>query len=109
METAGLWTQTWLWIIQNTPSIYAGASAVGISSLMDIRNNKSLRQIVSSACICGLFGTCFCGMLQYFGFPGNSAAAFGAVVGFIGADKLHTTIVTLVDRKTRGGGSDESK
>ncbi|WP_369790732.1 phage holin, lambda family [Rouxiella sp. WC2420] len=79
--------------------IYSAASAVIISLLFSIKDNKSNRYMLTSSCICAVIAICFNVTLEHMGLNETYSAAFGATIGFIGADKLREIILSLVNKK----------
>ncbi|MBP2171005.1 lambda family phage holin [Erwinia toletana] len=95
------------WIAINLPSIYAGLCALGISALIDVRAGKSKLYTATGALICGIFALAISVLLEYLGLPANSGAFVGALVGFIGADRLRDIALTLIARRTRMDNSEK--
>ncbi|CNI62821.1 phage holin, lambda family [Yersinia pekkanenii] len=105
-DNTGFWVETMRWIAEYAPSIYAGLAAIGVSSLMAIKDGKPKKYIVTASCVCGIIALSLSGLLQHFGLPDNSAAALGGAIGFVGADKLRDIVINIVARRTRGDGND---
>jgi lambda family phage holin len=104
----GIFEQTMKWLAVYLPSVYAGLTALGISALIDIRAGKPRLYTATGALICGLFALAISAMLEYFGLPANSGAFVGALVGFVGADRLRDIALAVITRKT-GTDIDERK
>ncbi len=79
---------------------YCAASAMVISILMSLKDNKSWRYMVTSACICTVIALCFNVTLHQMGLNETYSGAFGATIGFIGADKLREIVLSLISKKT---------
>lgn len=88
------------WITEYLPSLYAGISALGVSALMDIRAGKPKLYMVTGSLICGIVAVALAALLNYLGLPNNAGAFVGAVIGFVGADKLRDVALQLFLRKT---------
>ncbi|MCV5887899.1 phage holin family protein, partial [Escherichia coli] len=81
------------------PSVYAGLCALGISALIDIRAGKPKLYTATGALICGIFALAVSALLEYLGLPANSGAFVGALVGFVGADRLRDMALAIVARR----------
>lgn len=104
----GILEQTMKWIALYLPSVYAGLCALGISALIDIRAGKPKLYTATGALICGIFALAVSALLEYLGLPANSGAFVGALVGFVGADRLRDMALAIVARRA-GVSSTEEK
>lgn len=95
----GILEQTMKWIALYLPSFYAGLCALGISALIDIRAGKPKLYTFTGALICGIFALAISALLEYLGLPANSGAFVGALVGFVGADRLRDIALSVVARR----------
>ncbi|MFH8134194.1 phage holin family protein [Pantoea osteomyelitidis] len=95
----GGWEQLENWLSIYAPSIYAGLTALGISALCDIRSGKPWLYTATGALICGIFAVAVSALLEHMGLPYNSGAFAGALVGFVGADRLRDMALGLVYRR----------
>lgn len=109
MNSPGFWEITMKWIAENTPAIYAGLSAVGVSALMSIRDGKPKKYTVTTAAVCGIIGMSLSGLMEHFGLPSNAASLVGGFVGFIGADTLRDLATTIVNRRVSGNQQGDKK
>lgn len=107
-DSHGIFEQTMKWIALYLPSVYAGLCALGISALIDIRAGKPKLYTATGALICGIFALAVSALLEYLGLPANSGAFVGALVGFVGADRLRDMALAIVARRT-GVSSTEEK
>lgn len=107
-DSHGIFEQTMKWIALYLPSVYAGLCALGISALIDIRAGKPKLYTATGALICGIFALAVSALLEYLGLPANSGAFVGALVGFVGADRLRDMALTIVARRA-GVSSTEEK
>ncbi|EPO7914414.1 MULTISPECIES: phage holin, lambda family [Enterobacteriaceae] len=107
-NTHGILEQTMKWIALYLPSVYAGLCALGISALIDIRAGKPKLYTATGALICGIFALAVSALLEYLGLPANSGAFVGALVGFVGADRLRDMALAIVARRA-GVSSTEEK
>ncbi|MCU5774720.1 phage holin, lambda family [Erwiniaceae bacterium BAC15a-03b] len=98
-EDSGLLEHTLKWMSANFPSLYAGLSALCISALIDVRAGKSRLFTATGAMICGIFALTISASLEYFGLPASSGAFVGALVGFVGADRLRNIAVAVIARR----------
>lgn len=105
----GIFEQTIKWIALYLPSVYAGLCALGISALIDIRAGKPKLYTATGALICGIFALAVSALLEYLGMPANSGAFVGALVGFVGADRLRDMALAIVARRAGVGGTEENK
>ncbi|MEH5217034.1 phage holin, lambda family [Enterobacter hormaechei] len=105
----GIFEQTMKWIALYLPSIYAGLCALGISALIDIRAGKPKLYTATGALICGIFALAVSALLEYLGLPANSGAFVGALVGFVGADRLRDMALAIVARRAGVGSTEENK
>lgn len=107
-DSHGIFEQTMKWIALYLPSVYAGLCALGISALIDIRAGKPKLYTATGALICGIFALAVSALLEYLGLPANSGAFVGALVGFVGADRLRDMALAIVARRA-GVSSTEEK
>ena len=107
-NTHGILEQTMKWIALYLPSVYAGLCALGISALIDIRAGKPKLYTATGALICGIFALAVSALLEYLGLPAISGAFVGALVGFVGADRLRDMALAIVARRA-GVSSTEEK
>ena len=107
-DSHGIFEQTMKWISLYLPSVYAGLCALGISALIDIRAGKPKLYTATGALICGIFALAVSALLEYLGLPANSGAFVGALVGFVGADRLRDMALAIVARRA-GVSSTEEK
>lgn len=107
-DSHGIFEQTMKWIALYLPSVYAGLCALGISALIDIRAGKPKLYTATGALICGIFALAVSALLEYTGLPANSGAFVGALVGFVGADRLRDMALAIVARRA-GVSSTEEK
>lgn len=105
----GIFEQTMKWIALYLPSVYAGICALGISALIDIRAGKPKLYTATGALICGIFALAVSALLEYLGLPANSGAFVGALVGFVGADRLRDMALVIVARRAGVGSTEENK
>ncbi|EIQ8250236.1 phage holin, lambda family [Citrobacter freundii] len=105
----GIFEQTMKWIALYLPSVYAGLCALGISALIDIRAGKPKLYTATGALICGIFALAVSALLEYLGLPANSGAFVGALVGFVGADRLRDMALDIVARRAGVGSTEENK
>jgi len=96
------------WANAYLPSIFSGGTALIISALMDIRAKKPFLYTFTGALICGVVALALSALLEHFGLPENSGAFVGAVIGFVGADRLRDMALAFVARKT-GAVEDENQ
>ena len=108
-NTHGIFEQTMKWIALYLPSVYAGLCALGISALIDIRAGKPKLYTATGALICGIFALAISALLEYLGLPANSGAFVGALVGFVGADRLRDMALAIVARRAGVGSTEENK
>jgi lambda family phage holin len=108
-EPHGIIEQTMKWIALYLPSVYAGLCALGISALIDIRAGKPKLYTATGALICGIFALAVSALLEYLGLPANSGAFVGALVGFVGADRLRDMALAIVARRTGVNSTEETK
>ncbi|MEH3828162.1 phage holin family protein [Enterobacter roggenkampii] len=97
--TIAHWKRIMKLIEMYAPIIYAGITALGISALSDIRAGKSAIYTATGALICGIFAVAISALLEHMDLPANSGAFVGALVGFVGADRLRTIVLGLVQNK----------
>ncbi|QIU88261.1 phage holin, lambda family [Yokenella regensburgei] len=109
MNNNGIFEQTMKWLALYLPSVYAGLTALGISALMDIRAGKPKLYTATGALICGIFALAISALLEYLGLPANSGAFVGALVGFVGADRLRDMALVIVARRTGASNTEENK
>ncbi|HBZ9066322.1 TPA: phage holin family protein [Citrobacter freundii] len=109
MTLTGFFEQTMKWIALYLPSVYAGLCALGISALIDIRAGKPKLYTATGALICGIFALAVSALLEYLGLPANSGAFVGALVGFVGADRLRDMALAIVARRAGVGSTEENK
>jgi lambda family phage holin len=83
--------------------------ALGISALIDIRAGKPKLYTATGVLICGIFALAVSALLEYLGLPANSGAFVGALVGFVGADRLRDMALATVARRTGIGSTEENK
>lgn len=107
-DSHGIFEQTMKWLALYLPSVYAGLCALGISALIDIRAGKPKLYTATGALICGIFALAVSALLEYLGLPANSGAFVGALVGFVGADRLRDMALAIVARRA-GVSSTEEK
>lgn len=107
-DSHGIFEQIMKWIALYLPSVYAGLCALGISALIDIRAGKPKLYTATGALICGIFALAVSALLEYLGLPANSGAFVGALVGFVGADRLRDMALAIVARRA-GVSSTEEK
>ncbi|HBT2489128.1 TPA: holin [Klebsiella aerogenes] len=105
----GIFEQTMKWLAIYLPSVYAGLCALGISALIDIRAGKPKLYTATGALICGIFALAISALLEYFGLPANSGAFVGALVGFVGADRLRDMALAVVTRKAGINSTENNK
>lgn len=108
-DSHGIFEQTMKWIALYLPSVYAGLCALGISALIDIRAGKPKLYTATGALICGIFALSVSALLEYLGLPANSGAFVGALVGFVGADRLRDMALAIVARRAGVGSTEENK
>lgn len=108
-DSHGVFEQTMKWIALYLPSVYAGLCALGISALIDIRAGKPKLYTATGALICGIFALAVSALLEYLGLPANSGAFVGALVGFVGADRLRDMALAIVARRAGVGSTEENK
>lgn len=108
-DSHGIFEQTMKWIALYMPSVYAGLCALGISALIDIRAGKPKLYTATGALICGIFALAVSALLEYLGLPANSGAFVGALVGFVGADRLRDMALAIVARRAGVGSTEENK
>ena len=108
-NTHGILEQTMKWIALYLPSVYAGLCALGISALIDIRAGKPKLYTATGALICGIFALAVSALLEYLGLPANSGAFVGALVGFVGADRLRDMALAIVARRAGVSSTEENK
>lgn len=108
-EPHGIIEQTMKWIALYLPSVYAGLCALGISALIDIRAGKPKLYTATGALICGIFALAVSALLEYLGLPANSGAFVGALVGFVGADRLRDMALAIVARRAGVNSTEETK
>jgi lambda family phage holin len=108
-EPHGIFEQTMKWLALYLPSVYAGLCALGISALIDIRAGKPKLYTATGALICGIFALAVSALLEYLGLPANSGAFVGALVGFVGADRLRDMALAIVARRAGVNDTGETK
>ncbi len=108
-DSHGIFEQTMKWIALYLPSVYAGLCALGISALIDIRAGKPKLYTATGALICGIFALAVSALLEYPGLPANSGAFVGALVGFVGADRLRDMALAVVARRAGVSTTEENK
>lgn len=108
-DSHGIFEQTMKLIALYLPSVYAGLCALGISALIDIRAGKPKLYTATGALICGIFALAVSALLEYLGLPANSGAFVGALVGFVGADRLRDMALAIVARRAGVGSTEENK
>ena len=108
MNISDLASQFSKWASAYLPSILTGGTALIISALMDIRAQKPILYTFTGALICGVVALALSALLEHFGLPENSGAFVGAVIGFVGADRLRDMALAFVARKT-GAVNDENQ
>lgn len=108
MTGQGFWETSLNWVAENAPAIYAGLAAIGVSSMMSIRDGKPKKYTITSAIVCGIIGMSLSGLMTHVGLPSNAASLVGGIVGFLGADKLRDLANSLVHRRSCGPHQEES-
>jgi lambda family phage holin len=109
MNDQGFWGASLKWIAENAPAIYAGLAAVGVSSMMNIKDGKPKKYTITSSIVCGIIGMSLSGLMTHVGLPANASALVGGIVGFIGADKLRDIATAMVNRRVSGSETQEGK
>lgn len=92
------------WIVEHEREVTAGATAIGVSTLMSLRDGKPRGYTITTGCVCGIIGACITGVLLHYGLKDGWAAFIGCSVGFIGADKLRDMFIGWVERRFNVGG-----
>lgn len=106
----GISAQIVKWITEYLPSVFSGTTAVVISMLIDIRGRKPKLYTATGGAICGVAALALSAVLEHFGLPENAGAFVGAIIGFVGADRLRDTAVAVVARRTgTERGNDENQ
>ena len=80
-----------------------------VSLRRDIRAGKPKLYTATGALICGIFALAVSALLEYLGLPANSGAFVGALVGFVGADRLRDMALAIVARRAGVGSTEENK
>ncbi|UAN47022.1 phage holin, lambda family [Serratia sp. JSRIV001] len=106
MSDQGFWEDSLKWIADNAPALYAGLAAIGVSSMMNIKDGQPKKYTITSAIVCGIVATSLSGLLEHVGLPSSAAALVGGIIGFIGADKLRDIANTLANRRLNGATQD---
>ncbi len=81
-----------------------------ISVLIDIRGRKPKLYTCTGGLICGVAAMALSAVLEHFGFSDSSGPFLGAIIGFVGADRLRDTAIAVVARRTgTERGNDENQ
>lgn len=102
MNGQGFWEISLKWIAENAPAIYAGLAAIGVSSMMSIKDGKPKKYTITSAIVCGIIGMSMSGLMTHFGLPDNASSLVGGGIGFLGADKLRDIANAFFTRRVSG-------
>lgn len=108
MNLSDMANQFTKWVSDYLPTLLPGGTALIISALIDIRGKKPAVYTLTGALICGCVAVTLAALTEHFGLPTNSGAFMGAVIGFVGADRLRDIALAVVARRT-GTAEDENQ
>jgi lambda family phage holin len=91
------------WLKTYIPSVYAALSALSVSALMGMKDNKTIKEVITSMLVCGILALSFSGMLEHFGLPPNSAGIVGGVIGLLGVDRIRLMVFSKFNSKDGSG------
>jgi lambda family phage holin len=89
------------WLRLYIPSVYSALSALSVSALMSLKDNKGIKEVVTSMLVCGILALSFSGMLEHFGLPPNSAGIVGGVIGLLGVDRIRGLVFSKFNPKEK--------
>ncbi|MFC3949038.1 phage holin, lambda family (plasmid) [Serratia entomophila] len=89
------------WLKLYISSVYAALSALSVSALTSLKDNKEIKEVVTSMLACGILALSFSGMLEHFGLPPNSAGIVGGVIGLLGVDRIRYMVSSKFNSKTK--------
>ncbi|MDU4092269.1 MAG: phage holin family protein [Pantoea sp.] len=92
------------WAVKHLTSIYAALSACFIAGLMELRERYPFLRSLTDALICGIFALSVSTLLEWLHLPNNSEVLLGAMLGFIGADRLSKITAALALRYPKRDG-----
>lgn len=101
-KSPDVWAAVFAWISQVAPHLYAPAMSVTIAVLRVIYGGGSKRQMALEGSLCGLVTLAIKPALIWVGLPPDMAVFIGALVGFIGVEKLRDLAVRFGERKATG-------
>lgn len=77
---------TWAWLEQNWPTLYAGLLALIIAALRVIYGGGTLRRMAIEAPLCGALALAASHGLPLLGMPASTAPFFGGIIGLLGVE-----------------------
>lgn len=98
-KSPDLWATALAWLGAFLPQLYAPGLSVTIAVLRVIYGGGSKRQMVLEGALCGLVTLSLAPLLEWMGLPPKMATFAGAVVGFIGVEKLREWAIKAGQRR----------
>jgi lambda family phage holin len=77
---------TWAWLEQHWPTLYAGLLALIIAALRIIYGGGTLRRMAIEAPLCGALALAASHGLPLLGISATSAPFFGGIIGLLGVE-----------------------
>lgn len=77
---------TWNWLEQHWPTLYAGLLALIIAALRIIYGGGTLRRMLIEAPLCGALALAASHGLPLLGIPVSAAPFFGGIIGLLGVE-----------------------
>ncbi|MBK4716587.1 MULTISPECIES: phage holin, lambda family [Tenebrionibacter/Tenebrionicola group] len=90
------------WIEDFLPAIYASSASGSISLLMSFYDGTSIVKSITGALSCGILTLAVAGSLVFLGLSENSVSFVGAMIGFIGAEKIRDKLLLVFNRRFGG-------
>lgn len=87
--------------IEYSSAIFSTISAVIISFLMGVHDEKRTYRNVSGSIACGFLTLAITGYLEFFGLPDNAVTFLGAAIGLIGVEKIREKINFVIKSKIK--------
>lgn len=89
-------------VTEHSSTMFATVSAVSISLLMGVHDERTWQKNISGSLTCGVLTLAITGSLEFFGLPDNAVTFIGAAIGLIGVEIFREKILTFIKPGDKG-------
>lgn len=89
------------WIVDYPSTFFAAGTALSISALMSLYDGQSILKTFTGSLVCGIVTFAAARSLEYLNIPSNAVTFVGALIGFMGADKVRNKVTDFIETRIK--------